>query len=141
MHMRGEPATMQSLAHYQDVVVEVKRHLGERRDAALQAGVARHRVLLDPGIGFAKGFEHNLTVLRRLGELVDLGCPLLLGTSRKSFVARITGEDASSPRLFGTAATVAWCVANGAAVVRVHDVGPMAQVVRMIHAIQKGFSA
>jgi dihydropteroate synthase len=135
MHMRGEPATMQTLADYKDVVADVKRHLAARRDAAVAAGVERHRILLDPGIGFAKGAEHNLTVMRRLGELTDLGQPLLLGTSRKSFVGRITGEDEPSRRLFGTAATVAWCVANGAAIVRVHDVGPMAKVVRMTRAI------
>jgi dihydropteroate synthase len=135
MHMRGEPATMQTLAGYGDVVGEVQRHLAARRDAAVTAGVERHRVLLDPGIGFAKGAEHNLTVLRRLRELTELGQPLLLGTSRKGFVGRITGEGEPSGRLFGTAATVAWCVANGAAIVRVHDVGPMAKVVRMTRAI------
>jgi dihydropteroate synthase len=135
MHMRGEPATMQQHATYHDVVAEVKQHLAARRDAAIAAGVEPFRILLDPGIGFAKGLEHNMTVLQRLRELVDLGQPLVLGTSRKSFVARITGENDASGRLLGTAATVSWCIANGAAMVRVHDVGPMSKVVRMTSAI------
>ena len=139
MHMRGEPATMQQLTEYRDVVAEVRRHLSDRRDAAVAAGVAPHRILLDPGIGFAKGLEHNLTVLRQLKQLTDLNHPLVLGTSRKSFVGKITGEDEPSHRLFGTAATISWCVANGASILRVHDVGPMSKVVRMTTAIQKGF--
>lgn len=139
MHMRGQPATMQQMIDYRDVVAEVKEHLSALCDSALAAGIESHRVLLDPGIGFAKRMDHNLTLLRHLHTLTSLGHPLLLGTSRKSFIGRITGEDDPSHRLFGTAASVAWCVANGAAIVRVHDVGPMAKVVRMTQAIQKGF--
>lgn len=139
MHMRGEPATMQQMTEYRDVVAEVYRHLSDRRDAAVAAGMAPHHILLDPGIGFAKGLEHNLTVLRQLKQLTDLGHPLVLGTSRKSFVGKITGEDEPSHRLFGTAATISWCVANGASILRVHDVGPMSKVVRMTEAIRKGF--
>ena len=139
MHIRGQPTTMQQLTDYRNVVAEVKEHLAARRDAALAAGVAPHRILLDPGIGFAKGMEHNLTLLRHVKELTRLGHPLLLGTSRKSFMGKITGEDEPSHRLFGTAATVSWCIANGAAIVRVHDVAPMTRVVRMTRAIQKGF--
>jgi dihydropteroate synthase len=139
MHMRGQPATMQQMTDYRDIVAEVEEHLAALRDSALAAGVERHRILLDPGIGFAKLMDHNLTLLRHLHTLTGLGHPLLLGTSRKSFIGKITGEDDPSHRLFGTAASVAWCVANGAAIVRVHDVGPMAKVVRMTQAIQKGF--
>ena len=135
MHMRGQPASMQQLIDYRDVVAEVKQHLAARRDAAIAAGIESSRILLDPGIGFAKGAEHNIAVLRRLKELKELGQPLVLGTSRKSFVGKITGEDEPSHRLFGTAATVCWCVANGAAIVRVHDVGPMSKVARMTCAI------
>jgi dihydropteroate synthase len=138
MHMRGQPANMQSFAEYGDVVSDVTMALAWRRDAAIHAGVSRHRIILDPGIGFAKKIDHNLTLLRRLGELQSLGQPLLLGTSRKSFIGRITGEDEPSDRLFGTAASVAWCLSQGAAIVRVHDVGPMAKVTRMIGAIGRG---
>ena len=139
MHMRGQPSTMQQLTDYRDVVVEVKGHLASLRDAALAAGIERHRILLDPGIGFAKRMDHNLTLLRHLQSFTDLGQPLLLGTSRKSFIGRITDEPEPSHRIFGTAASVAWCAANGASIVRVHDVDSMAKVVRMTHAIQKGF--
>ena len=139
MHMRGQPSTMQQLTDYRDVVVEVKGHLASLRDAALAAGIERHRILLDPGIGFAKRMDHNLALLRHLQSFTDLGQPLLLGTSRKSFIGRITDEPEPSHRIFGTAASVAWCAANGASIVRVHDVDSMAKVVRMTHAIQKGF--
>ncbi len=138
MHMRGQPATMQSMADYANVVDEVRAALASRRDAALEAGVQAHRIILDPGIGFAKRIEHNLALLRRLGELAALGHPLLLGTSRKSFIGKITGEEDPSHRLFGTAASVAWCLSQGAAIVRVHDVGPMSKVARMIRAVMSG---
>jgi dihydropteroate synthase len=142
MHMRGEPADMQTMLEYRDVVAEVKRHLGERRAAAIAAGVEAKRVILDPGIGFAKGLEHNLALLRHVGEFAsDLDGPLLVGTSRKSFIAKITGEEEPSGRVFGSVASACWCVTNGAAIVRVHDVGPTAKALRMIKAIREGFSA
>ena len=137
MHMRGQPETMQQLAVYDDVVVEVIRHLAALRDAAVAAGIEASKILLDPGIGFAKRMEHNLELLRRLRELTSLGHPLLLGTSRKGFVGKITGESEPSRRLFGTAATVGWCIANGAAIVRVHDVADMVKVVRMTRAMME----
>jgi dihydropteroate synthase len=138
MHMQGTPATMQQNPTYRNVVDDVAAHLRERLAAAQAAGVADHRILLDPGIGFGKAVNHNLELLRRLGEFAALGRPLVLGTSRKGFLARITGETDPRDRLFSTAASVAWCVANQAAIVRVHDVGPMAMVVRVIRAIQTG---
>ena len=141
MHMQGQPATMQANPSYRNVVEEVAAHLRERAGAAIGAGVAPHRVLLDPGIGFGKDVNHNLELLRRLRELTSLGHPLVLGTSRKGFLGRIAGEPAPRDRLFATAASVAWCVANGAAVVRVHDVEPMTRVVRVIRAIQTGWRA
>lgn len=138
MHMQGRPATMQVNPTYTDVTAEVTDFLRERIAAAESAGVDPGNVLIDPGIGFGKTAQHNLELLRRLRALKTLGRPLLVGTSRKAFVGRITGEDAASGRHFGTAASVAWSVANGADLVRVHDVGPMSQVVRMIEAIQTG---
>jgi dihydropteroate synthase len=141
MHMQGQPATMQSNPSYRNVVAEVAEHLQARAAAAAAAGVARHRILLDPGIGFGKDVNHNLELLRRLGELTSLGHPLVLGTSRKGFLGRIAGETEPRDRLFATAASVAWCVAYGAAVVRVHDVEPMTRVVRVIRAIQTGWRA
>jgi dihydropteroate synthase len=139
MHMRGQPAYMQQLVEYQDVVAEVRSHLARLRDGALAAGIHPSRIILDPGIGFAKRLVHNLTLLKHLAEINNLGHPLLLGTSRKSFMGKITGEDEPSHRLFSTAATVGWCIANGAAIVRVHDVAEMTRVVRMTRAIKDGF--
>jgi dihydropteroate synthase len=137
MHKQGDPATMQVNPVYRNVVQEVREHLQERAAAARAAGVANHRILLDPGIGFGKTAEHNLTLLRHLSELASLGHPLVLGTSRKGFLGRITGETEPRERLFSTAASVAWCVANQAAIVRVHDVEPMVKIVKVIRAIMQ----
>jgi dihydropteroate synthase len=137
MHMQGTPATMQLDPRYADVTREVIEFLKQRLAAAASAGIEPEKVLVDPGIGFGKTVEHNLELLRRLREIrTALGRAIVLGTSRKGFIGRITGESDLSKRPFGTAATVAWGVANGANVLRVHDVGPMAQVSRMIDAIQ-----
>jgi dihydropteroate synthase len=135
MHMLGRPATMQQSPTYDDVVAEVSGFLNDRVVAAGIHGIEPHRILLDPGIGFGKQFEHNLELLRRLAELTVLGRPLVVGTSRKRFIGQITGETEPSRRVFGTAASVAWTVANGAGIVRVHDVEPMCKVVKMIRAI------
>jgi dihydropteroate synthase len=138
MHMLGRPKTMQQSPTYHDVTGEVSGYLNERIIAAGMHGVDVDRILIDPGIGFGKTLEHNLELLRRQMELTVLGRPVVIGTSRKSFVGKVTGESEPSQRLFGTAATVAWAVANGAAIVRVHDVEPMAKVVKMIRAILGG---
>jgi dihydropteroate synthase len=144
MHMQGNPQTMQSAPTYQDVTREVSDFLLARRQAAIDAGIDPSRILFDPGIGFGKSVSHNLQLLRDTQTLAALGQPLVVGPSRKSFMGQIIGEVRPERRIFGTAASVAWCVANGAAVVRVHDVGPISQVVRMIQAIfdvnPKGFS-
>lgn len=141
MHMKGTPMTMQSLASYSDVVDEVRTHLTARVDAAVAAGIAKDRILLDPGIGFAKGMDHNLQLLKRLPELAAMGYPLLAGTSRKKFIGTLTGDTEPQDRIMGTAASVAWSVANGAGVVRVHDVKEMLKVVKVIRAIVTGSPA
>lgn len=139
MHMRGTPATMQDAPTYADVTAEVIAFLKRRVGAAVSAGVDPADVLVDPGIGFGKTVGHNLELLRRLAELrAAVGRPVVLGTSRKGFIGRITGEADPTRRVFGTAATVAWGIANGASVLRVHDVGPMSQVARMVRAIETG---
>jgi len=137
MHMQGRPANMQVNPTYDDVVAQVLAFLKQRVDVAVSLGVDVGKVLVDPGIGFGKTVEHNLELLRRLRELRSLGRPVVVGASRKAFIGKITGEDMSSGRMFGTAATVAWSVTNRADLLRVHEVGPMSQVVRMIGAIQK----
>jgi dihydropteroate synthase len=137
MHMRGTPATMQLDPRYSDVVAEVAAFLRERSQFAESVGINPADVLIDPGIGFGKTVEHNLRLLRATECLAtDLGRPLVIGTSRKAFIGRITGERNPPDRVFGTAATVAWAIANGAAIVRVHDVEPLVRVVRMVRAIQ-----
>jgi dihydropteroate synthase len=121
MHMLGEPRTMQRDPRYADVVSDVKAFLEERLAAAVAAGVPEERVQLDPGIGFGKTVEHNLELLRRLGEIAAIGRPVVLGTSRKSFIGRITGRDVAG-RVHGTVATCVLGYERGARVFRVHDV-------------------
>jgi dihydropteroate synthase len=135
MHMQGDPRTMQTAPSYQDVTAEVSAYLLGRRDRAVEAGVDPSRILLDPGIGFGKNQGHDLTLVHDTARLVKLGQPLLVGPSRKRFIGEITGEKRPDQRVMGTAAVVAWCVAAGASAVRVHDVGPISRVVRMIQAI------
>lgn len=134
MHMQGEPRTMQEAPTYDDVVDEVKAFLAERLQIALDAGVAEERVWLDPGIGFGKTLDHNLELLRRLGELRELGQPLVIGTSRKGFIGKIDGS-AVSDRLGGTIASSVFAAAAGADVLRVHDVAEMAQAASVATAI------
>jgi dihydropteroate synthase len=134
MHMQGDPRTMQENPTYEDVVDDVKAFLAERLEAAIAAGVAEEAVWLDPGIGFGKTLEHNLELLRRLGELRELGRPLVVGTSRKSFIGKIDGS-AVGERLGGTIASSVLAMAGGADVLRVHDVAEVAQAVRVADAI------
>jgi dihydropteroate synthase len=121
MHMRGDPATMRGLAHYTDVVNETIRFLSEAVEQAVRRGVPESRILVDPGLGFAKTAEHNLEILRRLAEYHELGRPIVLGASRKSFLAPFDGAS-SSERLEATLATTTLAVQAGVSVVRVHDV-------------------
>jgi dihydropteroate synthase len=134
MHMLGTPRTMQRDPVYEDVVAEVKSFLSVRIEVALAAGVAEERIWLDPGIGFGKTAEHNLELLRRLGELRELGRPLVIGTSRKSFIGRVDGSGAGE-RLGGTIASSVLAAAEGAAVLRVHDVAEVAQAMAVTTAI------
>lgn len=134
MHMQGDPRTMQAEPRYDDVVDDVRAFLSERLEAALAAGVGEERVWLDPGIGFGKTLDHNLELLRRLGELRQLGRPLVVGTSRKSFIGRIDGSEVGE-RLGGTIASSVLAAAEGAEVLRVHDVAAAAQALRVAAAI------
>lgn len=138
MHMLGRPKTMQQAPHYEEVTAEVAGFLDERVVTAGIHGVDLDRVLIDPGIGFGKTREHNLELLRRMRELTVLGRPLVVGVSRKRFIGQIIGEAEIEDHAYGTAATVAWSVANGASIVRVHDVEAMSQVVKMTQAIMDG---
>jgi dihydropteroate synthase len=134
MHSRGTPDTMKTLTDYDDVVRETNAFLTRRAEEAAEAGVPTSSIALDPGIGFAKTPAQSLELLARLDELVGTGWPVVVGTSRKSFIGATLGLP-EGERLEGTAATVAWAVARGARVVRVHDVEAMARVVRMTEAV------
>lgn len=134
MHMQGDPRTMQANPVYDDVVDDVKAFLAERLAFAVDSGVAEEKVWLDPGIGFGKTLEHNLELLRRLSELRELGRPLVIGTSRKSFLGKIDGS-AVDDRIGGTIASTVFAAAEGADVLRVHDVAETVQAMKMAAAI------
>jgi dihydropteroate synthase len=134
MHMAGNPRTMQRNPVYDDVVEEVRAFLSARVEAAVEAGIAEERIWLDPGIGFGKAAEHNLELLRRLSELAELGRPLVVGASRKSFIGRLDGSGAGE-RLGGSIASSVLAAAEGADVLRVHDVAEMAEAMKVAAAI------
>jgi dihydropteroate synthase len=134
MHMQGNPRTMQENPVYDDVVDDVKAFLAERVEAAIAAGIDEERIWLDPGIGFGKTLEHNLELLRRLGELRSLGRPLVIGASRKSFIGAIDNSSASE-RLGGTIASSVLAAAEGVDVLRVHDVAEVGQAMRVAAAV------
>jgi dihydropteroate synthase len=124
MHMLGEPRTMQDDPRYDDVVDDVRAFLEQRIEFALGEGVREERIMVDPGIGFGKTLAHNLELLRRLDEIVAVGFPVVVGTSRKSFLGRLTGRDDPHDRVAATLATTVLALERGAAVFRVHDVAP-----------------
>jgi dihydropteroate synthase len=124
MHMLGDPRTMQDDPRYDDVVGDIKAFLAERMAFAVESGIALERILIDPGIGFGKTVAHNLELLARLGEFLDLGRPLLIGTSRKSFLGQLTGREVDD-RVAATIATQVLAYERGARIFRVHDVGPV----------------
>ena len=134
MHMLGTPRTMQQNPVYEDVVDDVKGFLAERIEFATGEGIAEERIWVDPGIGFGKTVEHNLELLRRLGELGDLGRPILVGPSRKSFIGRITGRQVDE-RVGGTIAASVMALVGGAEVLRVHDVAPVREALEVAEAI------
>ncbi|HEX7464966.1 MAG TPA: dihydropteroate synthase [Actinomycetota bacterium] len=136
MHMQGDPKSMQRAPRYDDVVAEVEEYLRGRIEAAESAGVPFESICVDPGIGFGKNLEHNLSVLKRLDVLASLGRPVLVGPSRKRFIGTIL-DLPEDDRAEGTAGAVAWSVAHGANVVRVHDVKEIARLVRVVDAIAR----
>jgi dihydropteroate synthase len=135
MHMRGTPQDMQSRASYADLLGEVERELIEALERACAAGIPEERVALDPGLGFAKSGDHNLLLLRRLRELTQIGRPLVLGASRKSFIGKATGKPPPE-RLFGSVAAASLAASSGAAVVRVHDVAATREALAVADAVR-----
>src|SRR3954467_334604 len=137
MHMLGEPRTMQRDPHYHDVVPDAKSFLEGRGACAVGGGVPEERIWVDPGIGFGKTIDHNLELLRRLDEIVAIGQPVVIGTSRKSFLGKITGRD-EQHRLPGTIATNVMAYERGARIFRVHDVAPVADALKVVAAVGRG---
>jgi dihydropteroate synthase len=134
MHMRGEPRTMQKNIHYDEVVSEVGSELASFRDAAIAAGVEAAQILVDPGIGFGKTFEHNLEILARARELTSIA-PLVIGASRKAFIGHLTGREAGPDRMVGSLAAVAAAHRAGATMIRVHDVRETVDFLKVLAAI------
>ncbi len=135
MHMQGTPATMQIEPEYDDVVGEVLEFLLGRAKRAEKFGISKDMIFIDPGIGFGKTLEHNLSLLRNIDKFAATGFRVLVGTSRKRLIGKITGKEKSADRIFGTAATVALCAAAGVSIVRVHDVAEMVDVVKVVNAV------
>ena len=133
-HMRGTPATMRAHTHYENVINEVIEEIQISVEKCLEIGIKKDRIIVDPGIGFAKSADHNLILLNQLNQLNILNCPILLGTSRKSFIGQVLEKDVGG-RLMGTAATVTAGVMRGAHIVRVHDVKAIKETLRMTDAI------
>jgi dihydropteroate synthase len=140
MHMQGEPRTMQDHPRYDDVAAEVIGFLTQQREACLAAGIARDAIVFDPGLGFGKGLEHNLTLLRELPRFAALGAPLLVGVSRKSFIGRILGRTVQE-RLYGGLGLAALAVMHGARIIRTHDVAATRDAIGMVDAVLQGPAA
>ena len=136
MHMKGTPRTMQQAPQYDDVVNDVRASLQESIQTAEEQGIAAERIVIDPGIGFGKTTEHNLELLKRLAEFRSLNKPLLIGTSRKLFIGNVLGLPINE-RVEGTAATVCWAIAQGADIVRVHDVKTNVRAALMTDALYR----
>lgn len=136
MHMFGEPKTMQVEPRYEVVVREVRAYLAERLEAAEAAGIERGRMAVDPGLGFGKTYDHNLELMRHIDRFLDLGVPVVVGPSRKSFIGTALGDAPLDQRLEGTIGAAAWMAGRGAHVVRVHDVEPVAKALRLVDAIR-----
>lgn len=136
MHMRGEPRTMQDDPQYQDVVNEVKQFLLERAADCEQAGIAREKIILDPGFGFGKSLQHNLELFRHIPDFVDSAYPLLVGVSRKSMIGHLLDGVPPGERVYGSVALATMAVSMGAHLLRVHDVRATVDAIKMVRAIQ-----
>ncbi|MDR9502193.1 MAG: dihydropteroate synthase [Desulfurivibrionaceae bacterium] len=136
MHMQGIPGTMQERPHYTDVVAEIKAELRQWLDHAETQGLSRSKIIIDPGLGFGKTVDHNLSILKHIPSFTELGCPVLIGHSRKRFIGILVGEKDAARLDVGTAAISALCARSGAAILRVHDVGKTVQAVKLARSIE-----
>jgi len=138
MHSRGTPETMQAMTGYHDLQGEILKELAGSIEIALKSGVERERIMIDPGLGFAKNAAQNIAVLKELKPFLETGYPVMIGPSRKSFIGKVTGRESAEDRDLGTAACVAACILQGAHAVRVHEVKGMRDVIRMTEALREG---
>jgi dihydropteroate synthase len=136
MHMQGTPRDMQASPRYENVVEEILTFLRERVSFAMDKGIPREKIIVDPGIGFGKTLEHNLTILRNIGRFHETGCPVMVGASRKGMIGKLTGAPVED-RAWGTAAITAWCVFRGVEIQRVHDIKAMRQVCAVAEALRE----
>ena len=135
MHIRGTPKTMQKLTDYQDLIGEIYQFLESRIEVAIRAGIEREKIIIDPGIGFAKNYEQNLEIIRNLSRFKSLNCPILVGLSRKSFIGQILNQPDAKQRVWGTAAGCVAAIAQYVDILRVHDVKEMSEVCRVADVI------
>lgn len=139
MHIKGTPEIMQNLTDYQDLIGEIKLFFQERIEEAIKLGIKKEQIILDPGIGFAKTYEQNLEILRNIQEIKKIGFPVLIGTSRKSFIGKILNKENPQDRIWGTGATCSYAITQGANILRVHDVEPIHDIAKVTDAITKKF--
>ena len=137
MHIKGTPVNMQSMSNYQDLIKEVKDFLLERIEIALKLGIKKEHLIIDPGIGFAKNYEQNITILRNIASFKQLGYPVLIGTSRKSFIGQILEQPQPKDRVWGTAGSCSYAIVQGADILRVHDVAIMTDVAKVTDTIHR----
>ncbi|WP_330202781.1 dihydropteroate synthase [Cyanobacterium sp. Dongsha4] len=137
MHIKGTPETMQSLTDYQDLIGEIKDFLQKQINQATNLGIKKEYIIIDIGIGFAKNYEQNIELLRAINQFKLMNFPLLVGTSRKSFIGKILNQDDPKKRVWGTAASCAYAITQGVDILRVHDVAPMYDIVRVTDAISR----
>lgn len=135
MHIRGNPQTMQTLTDYQDLISEINQFFQERITQATNLGIKKEYIILDPGIGFAKNYQQNLEILRNIKQIKTLGFPVLIGTSRKSFIGKILNQENPQQRIWGTAATCSYAITKGANILRVHDVKEMYDIAKVTDAL------
>ncbi|MEA5553399.1 dihydropteroate synthase [Anabaena cylindrica UHCC 0172] len=137
MHIRGTPQTMQQQTDYQDLIQDIYNFLSQQKKAAITAGIKQNKIIIDPGIGFAKNYEQNLEIFRSLPSLKALNCPILIGASRKSFIGKILNQPDPKARVWGTAAACCAAIFNGADILRIHDVSEMRDVSLVADAIYR----
>jgi len=139
MHIKGTPETMQSLTDYQDLIGEIQDFLQKQINQATNLGIKKEHIIIDIGIGFAKNYEQNIELLRAISQFKLMNFPLLVGTSRKSFIGKILNQDDPKKRVWGTAASCAYAITQGVDILRVHDVAPMYDIVRVTDAISRRY--